>query len=209
MSFDDLAPIVPDGSSPVMIRRAFERLNGRISRLRALFTGSTLYPVQVASLDIGSLTGLLEGTDGAVGVAEADTDYQQPVTWGDGLQYSAPTASVDLKTSGGLKITAAEIEVDEPNIDHDALQNFLAAEHFVQTAITNVSTGLATGLLTVTTGTGALGSTTDPVVDTLTLKGRDSDPGSPVDGCMWYRSDTDEFRARINGATKILVVAEP
>jgi len=41
-------------------------------------------------------------------------------------------------------------------IDHDALNNFAANEHYVQTAITNVSSVLATGLLKVTTGTGAL-----------------------------------------------------
>jgi len=46
-------------------------------------------------------------------------------------------------------------------VDHDNLTNFATAEHFLQTAITNVSTALATGILTVTTGTGALGSITD------------------------------------------------
>lgn len=39
---------------------------------------------------------------------------------------------------------------------HDDLADFAANEHFLQTAITNVSTALSTGLLKVTTGTGAL-----------------------------------------------------
>lgn len=47
------------------------------------------------------------------------------------------------------------------DIDHDALTNFSADEHFLQTAITNVSTALDTGLLKVTTGTGALSVITD------------------------------------------------
>lgn len=47
------------------------------------------------------------------------------------------------------------------DIDHDALTNFTSTEHFVQTAITNVSTALTTGLLKVTTTTGALSVVTD------------------------------------------------
>jgi len=51
------------------------------------------------------------------------------------------------------------------DIDHDLLTNFSADEHFLQTAITNVSTALATGLLKVTTGTGALSVITDSSTD--------------------------------------------
>jgi hypothetical protein len=47
------------------------------------------------------------------------------------------------------------------DIDHDALTNFVAGEHFLQTEITNVSSALTTGLLKVTTGTGALSVVTD------------------------------------------------
>jgi len=39
----------------------------------------------------------------------ADTDYQQPVTWGDGLAYSAPTANIDYNATN-LKITATQID---------------------------------------------------------------------------------------------------
>jgi hypothetical protein len=31
-----------------------------------------------------------------------------------------------------------------------------------------------------------------------------ADPGSPVDGQIWYRSDTDLFRGRINGVTRTI-----
>jgi hypothetical protein len=51
--------------------------------------------------------------------------------------------------------------VNESVIDHDQLTNFTSNEHFLQTAITNVSTALSTGLLKVTTGTGALSVITD------------------------------------------------
>lgn len=47
------------------------------------------------------------------------------------------------------------------DIDHDQLTNFASNEHFLQTAITNVSSALATGLLKVTNGTGALSVITD------------------------------------------------
>jgi hypothetical protein len=34
-----------------------------------------------------------------------------------------------------------------------------------------------------------------------------SDPGSPTDGQVWYRSDTDAFRGRANGATVTFTVS--
>lgn len=52
MSNDDLAPVVPDGKDPRLIRRAFERLNARVTRLRSLFTGENLYTLLVEDVDI-------------------------------------------------------------------------------------------------------------------------------------------------------------
>ncbi len=49
------------------------------------------------------------GGTGALSIATADTDYQQVVTWGDGLAYSAPTASIDYNTTN-LKITGGQID---------------------------------------------------------------------------------------------------
>jgi hypothetical protein len=57
------------------------------------------------------------------------------------------------------------------DIDHNALLNYSADEHFLQTAITNVSTTLDTGLLKVTTGTGALSVITDNSVNWNTAYG--------------------------------------
>jgi len=84
-----------------------------------------------------------------------------------------PTVSKGNVTAGSNKISLGgtptgaaigvgfSIDVTEGNIDHDSLTNYEANEHFVQTAITNISTALATGLLKVTTGTGALSVITD------------------------------------------------
>lgn len=33
-----------------------------------------------------------------------------------------------------------------------------------------------------------------------------SDPSSPTDGQVWYRSDTDEFKGRANGSTVTFTV---
>lgn len=55
----------------------------------------------------------------------------------------------------------ATFTINEGNIDHDALANFTQSEHYLQTAITNISTALSTGLVKVTTGTGALSVITD------------------------------------------------
>jgi len=62
----------------------------------------------VTSAAIGSLAGILKGSAGDIAAAEADTDYQQPVTWGDGLAYSGGTAGVDHTTN--LKITSEQLD---------------------------------------------------------------------------------------------------
>jgi hypothetical protein len=66
---------------------------------------------------------------------------------------------IDLTDSGAnANVT---LSTDDSEIDHNALLNYSANRHFLQTEITNVSTLLSTGLLKVTTGTGALSVITD------------------------------------------------
>jgi hypothetical protein len=70
-------------------------------------------------------------------------------------------ASKWLTVSTGLQITTTSLTTKDSEIDHDQLLNFASNEHFLQTDIAYVSTALATGLLKVTTGTGALSVVTD------------------------------------------------
>ena len=83
---------------------------------------------------------------------------------GDGLTLSgAGIISVDIVTSGGLKFTSGQLEVDEANVDHDALNNFVANEHIDWTGTTeNFETS---GTMIVTN----LGTFNSVVVDDLTL----------------------------------------
>lgn len=73
----------------------------------------------------------------------------------------------NLTTTGTLD--CADVTIDSPSniyaLSHDSFADFDANEHFLQTAITNVSTGLSTGLLKVTTGTGALSVITDSSIN--------------------------------------------
>lgn len=56
---------------------------------------------------------------------------------GDGLIISGGgVMSVDIVTNGGLIFTTGQLEVDEPNVDHDALNNFVADEHIDWTGTT-------------------------------------------------------------------------
>ena len=84
-------------------------------------TGITSY----ASGDIlyasaaNTLSKLAKGSNGQVlklasGIPSwaADTNTNTTYTAGDGLDLSTTTFSLDLKTSGGLKITSTELEVD-------------------------------------------------------------------------------------------------
>ena len=42
-SFEDLAPITPDGRNPAAIERAFQQLNSRYNRLRNLVIGEPVF----------------------------------------------------------------------------------------------------------------------------------------------------------------------
>lgn len=120
MGSSDLGRIVPNVKDQT-VRRALLALNQRIDRLRALFEGVTKYNVQAADIDAdtldandivaGALSGVLKAAAGAVAAAIADTDYQQPITWGNGLTYSGPTASLDLVADGGLEISSGELQL--------------------------------------------------------------------------------------------------
>lgn len=48
---------------------------------------------------------------------------------------------------------------------------------------------------------GVLQTTADVSLNTVILASVTSDPVSPADGTVWYRSDTDEYKGRANGST--------
>jgi len=72
------------------------------------------------------------------------------------------TLSTPQNIHTGASPTFADLTLSSPSsiysLSHDSFADFVAGEHFLQTAITNVSTALATGILKVTTSTGALSS---------------------------------------------------
>lgn len=47
------------------------------------------------------------------------------------------------------------------------------------------------------------------VGDLLRLEGKTSDPASPADGAVWHRSDTNELRVRLDGATRVIDTSAP
>jgi len=55
-----------------------------------------------------ALSGMLKASSGVISAASSDVDFQQVVTWGDGLAYAAGTGSVDYNTTN-LKITTAQL----------------------------------------------------------------------------------------------------
>ena len=100
-------------------------------------------------------TGLVKNTTttGVLSIGVADADFQQPVTWGDGLAYSAPTASIDFNTTN-LKITAAQIDT-----------------------IQSIATAASPTFANLTMGTGGALRTGTGVGDTLLLQAYDTDTG--------------------------------
>ena len=140
---------------------------------------------------VGAITGIVEA-DGAgnISAATADTDYQQVVSWGDGIQYVAPTAYIDHNTTN-MKITSTEINTIQ-NIDSTAspaftglsLSGLSTANGMVQTDGSGVlSTSLTPSGLTsisATTFTGALSGNAatvtgfTPASGSLTLAGADA-----------------------------------
>jgi hypothetical protein len=99
-SFDEYGILIATTSS------SYEILT--TSSLKYDFDDEILYLVGDLSVDITSSI-LKTDASGILSSATADTDYQQVVTWGDGLTYTTGTASVDYNTTN-LKITSSKID---------------------------------------------------------------------------------------------------
>lgn len=58
------------------------------------------------------------------------------VDLGDGLTFVGGAVEPDLAAAGGLEIVGGQLAVDESNVDHDSLANFVANEHVDHSGVT-------------------------------------------------------------------------
>ena len=139
-------------------------VNGTFSAttITGMAPSDATYIVQTANATLtneqalGALTtGLVKNTTttGVLSIGVADTDYQQPVTWGDGLGYTAPTASVDYNTTN-LKITAAQLDTIQ-SIATAAIPQFAGLG--VGAALTDRTLHVQAGSAGVVAATGTFG----------------------------------------------------
>lgn len=102
-----------------------------------------------------TLQGTVDGVDIASWIDQDVSSGSTPTFTGTNFT-GLPTSAINSGTFVNARISESSVTQHVAAIDHDSLLNFASNEHFLQTAITNVSTALSTGLLKVTTGTGAL-----------------------------------------------------
>jgi len=142
----------------------------------------------VLRVDQNELTYTDGGDYVTIGLANSDTARAAL-----GLGTSDSPTLTDLTLSSPLNIYA---------LSHDSFADFSASEHFLQTAITNVSTALSTGLLKVTTGTGALSIIADASANWNTAYGwgdHASGGYAAASHAMSTHSDEDTYNILTSG----------
>lgn len=102
---------------------------------------------------------------------------------------SNSTNILELSTLNDGSDEDVQIQIDESKIDHDALLNFVAGEHFLQDQIT--------GFATVTSGSIVAGVSLGAVTMSL---------GSDADGDMYYRTSNILTRLSKGSAGNILAM---
>lgn len=121
----------------------------------------------ITAISSGVGNGLVKTALGTLSViTDSSANWDLAYGWGDHsiVGYFDQSSDVDHNaTTNTHNLTT--------DIDHDALTNFAANEHFLQTAITHLSTALNTGIVKVTTGSGALSVVTDNSSDWNTAYG--------------------------------------
>lgn len=119
-----------------------------------------------------------------LGIDETAIDHDNLSGFVGAEHLSLPNTIANVLSNHNLAAhTALGLFDEHSDVDHDQTTNFAANEHFLQTAITNVSTALSTGLLKVTNPTGALSVITDSSGnwdDAFTHKSNDGSDHSKV-----------------------------
>ena len=106
--------------------------------------------------------------DGAAGLSSAYDAITDGVTTaeasgGDTFRLRSSNNKLVI-TVGSNDVTYGDnalFTLSEANINHNALDNYSSTRHFLMTEIDHLDTGLSTGLVKVTTGTGVISIVTD------------------------------------------------
>jgi len=130
--------------------------------------GDNRIMLDLASVNHNSLGGLQGGSESQRNhlsdgqITQFSAPFIAPLYYnsGEGVPYIYLSYDgFDFGLEGDPDVESLYIK--DSGIDHNALNNYSADRHFLQTSIDHVSTALTTGILKVTTGTGALSVVTD------------------------------------------------